>query len=136
MEIAHPGQKLSKGFQGGIKMWFFRRRKPLKSFEEERPKNTAFNMRYVGVTPIEVDKIVGSVDRYEDFDADFQWLNGRPDDRSKRLVEAMERGEIVPPIEVYQLNDKYFVLDGHHRVGAAKKVGQDFLDASVTRIVV
>ncbi len=108
----------------------------MRSFEDERPKQTAVNMRYVGIAPIEVDKIVGSVDRYEDFDTDFRWLSGRPDERSKKLEEAMERGEIVPPIEVYEMGEQYYVLDGHHRVGAAKKLGQDFLDANVTRIVI
>lgn len=116
-------------------MWSFRKRVPLKSFEAAKPKNKAINMRYIGVTPIEVNKIVGSVDRYKDFDTNFKWLHRRPDERSKRLEKALERGEIVPPIEVYELGDSYFVIDGHHRVGAAKKVGQDFLDASVTRIV-
>lgn len=119
-----------------MKMWsFFRKRAPLKSFEEAKPKNKAINMRYIGVTPIEVDKIVGSVDRYKDFDSNFQWLHRRPDDRSKRLEKALERGEIVPPIEVYELNDSYYVIDGHHRVGAAKKLGLDFLDAEVIRVI-
>ena len=117
-------------------MWsLFSRQKPLRSFEEERPKHRAINLRRIGVTPIEVDKIVGSVDRYQDFDANFQWRWRRPDDRSKRIEAAMMRGEILPPIEVYELKDEYFVLDGHHRVGAAKKLGQAFIDADVHRII-
>jgi len=116
-------------------MLFFRKRKGVKSLESERLKYGTLNHRNIGVTAIELDKIVGSVDRYKDFDQDFEWLHRRPDFRSRAIEEAMARGEILPPIEVYELNNRYFVVDGHHRVRAAKRIGQEFLDANVTKLV-
>lgn len=116
-------------------MLFFRKRKNVRSFDEEKKKYGTLNRRNIGVTTIEVDKIVGSLDRYKDLDEDFRWLNRREESRSKAIEQAMERGEILPAIEVFELDNKYFVVDGHHRVGAAKKLGQAFIDADVTRLI-
>jgi len=44
----------------------------------------------------------------------------------------MAAGEVLPPISVYQLGNRYYVLDGHTRVAAAKDLGVDYLDADVT----
>jgi hypothetical protein len=38
----------------------------------------------------------------------------------------------LPAIEVYQLGNEYYVLDGNHRVAAARSVGQLEIDAVVT----
>jgi len=55
----------------------------------------------------------------------------------------MERGIALPPIEVYKARlrrrrgerdtvvTEYYVVDGHHRVAMARKLGQDYLDAHV-----
>ncbi|NPV52110.1 MAG: ParB N-terminal domain-containing protein [Firmicutes bacterium] len=105
----------------------------VRSFDQEKSKYRALNQRYAGVRPIEVDKIVGSVDRWEELDSNFQWKGRKADERTRRIEAALERGEILPPIEVYELDGKYFVVDGHHRVGAAKKLGQAYLDADITQ---
>jgi hypothetical protein len=42
------------------------------------------------------------------------------------------RGRLLPPIELYRLGDRYYVLDGHHRVAAALDLGQVEMDAVVT----
>jgi len=116
-------------------MLFFRKRKNVRSLEQERGKYGTLNQRSIGITAIELDRVVGSVDRYKDFDQDFEWLHRKPDDRSKRIERAMARGEILPPIDVFELDNKYYVADGHHRVRAAKKIGQEFMDANVTRLI-
>ncbi|NLJ87027.1 MAG: ParB N-terminal domain-containing protein [Firmicutes bacterium] len=116
-------------------MLFFRKRKYVRSLDQERAKYGTLNHRSLGVTVIELDKIVGSVDRYKDFDQNFEWIHRKPDRRSKDIEAAMARGEILPPIEVYELDNRYFVVDGHHRVRAAKRIGQEFMDADVTRLI-
>jgi hypothetical protein len=42
--------------------------------------------------------------------------------------------ESFPPIVVYQVDDAYFVVDGHHRVAIAKQLGMEYIDAEVTRL--
>jgi hypothetical protein len=42
------------------------------------------------------------------------------------------RGTVLPAIELYKLGDRYYVVDGHHRVAAALSLGQIEMDAIVT----
>jgi nucleotide-binding universal stress UspA family protein len=40
----------------------------------------------------------------------------------------------LPPIEVYQIGEAYFVLDGNHRVSVARRLGASYIEAYVTEI--
>jgi hypothetical protein len=40
----------------------------------------------------------------------------------------------LPAIDVYQVGDAYFVLDGNHRVSIARRQGLEFIDAYVTDV--
>ncbi|MCR4391376.1 MAG: DUF4032 domain-containing protein [Candidatus Acetothermia bacterium] len=90
--------------------------------------------RYLGLQEVEIAKIVGSVNRYRDFDRAFLPRQG-PSERLERLEEAWRRGEILPPIKLYKIGDAYFVEDGHHRVAAARRGGGRFIDAEVVEFV-
>lgn len=50
----------------------------------------------------------------------------------RRVASAMLRGERLPPIELIQFGDAYFVRDGHLRVSAARALGVEQLDAVVS----
>jgi hypothetical protein len=41
-------------------------------------------------------------------------------------------GRALPPVELYKLDERYYVVDGHHRVAAALALGQLEIDALVT----
>nr|WP_225954622.1 chromosome partitioning protein ParB [Kibdelosporangium phytohabitans] len=90
--------------------------------------------RKIGPQVIRLDSIVGSVDRTRDFDRRFRPMSGRLRQRWERLARAQRRGEPIPPIEVYRVGDLHFVSDGHHRVSVALALGQDTIEAYVTRI--
>jgi hypothetical protein len=47
----------------------------------------------------------------------------------------MKAGEDLPEITLYQIGPRYFVVDGHTRVAAAKQLGIEFLDADVTEFL-
>jgi len=83
---------------------------------------------------IPLDKIVGSVGRYNDFTRDFLPKNYSMIDRWVRVEQAMESLEGTPPIEVYRVGDVYFVADGNHRVSVARASGLDALEAHVVDI--
>ena len=85
---------------------------------------------------IPLDKIVGSVGRYRDFTRDFRPRSGITAERWARVYRAMSSLEGVPPIDVYQVGDVYFVADGNHRVSAAQANGFDKIAAYVTVIPV
>lgn len=83
---------------------------------------------------IPLDKIVGSVGRYRDFTREFLPRESISKERWK-AVDAMIHAQAgLPPIEVYQVGEVYFVRDGHHRVSVARANGFKDIEAYVTRI--
>jgi hypothetical protein len=91
--------------------------------------------RRLGLQTIELDSIVGTVDRSREFDRAFRPTSRRVRYRWERVAKAMRRGEALPPIDVYRIGDLYFVRDGHHRVSVARARGLAKIDAYVTEIV-
>jgi len=91
--------------------------------------------RRLGLQTIPLDHVVGSVDSTRDFDRRFRPTTGRVRERWERLALAQRRGEPIPPIDVYQVGDMYFVSDGHHRVSIALATGQKTIDAYVTEVL-
>ena len=79
-----------------------------------------------------LDRVAGSAARFEDFDADFKPL--RRTDRMAEVRRRFEAGTYPPPLDLVQLGDLYFVLDGHHRVAAARERGWTTLPARVRRV--
>ena len=94
----------------------------LKSFEHKQLTEQRF---------IPLAKIVGSVGRYREFTREFLPREGISFDRWAGIDAAMTGASGVPPIEVYQLGDVYFVADGNHRVSVARTQGGEFIDAEV-----
>src|SRR3954465_1427591 len=90
--------------------------------------------RQLGLRVIQLDAIVGSVDRTRDFDRQFRPTTGRVRARWERIAAAMRRGESLPPIDVYRIGDLHFVRDGHHRVSVARALGRRDIDAYVTEV--
>lgn len=86
-----------------------------------------------GVRSIPLDAIVGSVGRYSDFTRTF--LPRRAEDQQRwarvKAASADPTGPGLPPIEVYQVGEVYFVVDGNHRVSIARQEGQETIEARV-----
>lgn len=94
-------------------------------YESERP---------IGLRVIDLDTIVGSVDRTRDFDRRFRPTSGRIRERWERIAVAQRRGESMPPIDVYRVGELHFVRDGHHRVSVAHALHLDSISAYVTEV--
>ena len=45
---------------------------------------------------------------------------------------ARSFGDTLPPIELIQAGDNYYVGDGHHRSSVARALGEDYIDTKVT----
>src|SRR6266498_1846443 len=102
-------------------------------FAEVRRTLGLVDQSYVGVRPIPVDRILGSLDRTVDFDRDFRPRSSHLESRLRSLREAYPAGDF-PPITVYEVGGAYFVVDGHHRVALSRELGQTFIDADVVRL--
>jgi hypothetical protein len=85
-----------------------------------------------GIREIPIEQIDGTLEpsRAAQFDGGF-----RPAAparmRWQRVWLAEERGELLPPISVVRIGDRYAVRDGHHRVSVAKARGAVAIDAAV-----
>ena len=107
-----------------------REQQHLLPFEAIRAELPESDPRRQGVRLVPVDKIVGSVSRYEDFTRQFLPLRDSLRERWINVESlAMRRG--WPPVELYQLGDVYFVSDGNHRVAVARQMGNDTIEAYV-----
>jgi hypothetical protein len=130
----------------GFRLWLarrvFRRHRPARGFDQEAASSGGVGAgRDLGLRIVPVEKIVGSVGRWQNLRSDFFYRKGGVTERFVRIGRAMMRGVDMPPIEVYKLRRKsgdradakseYYVVDGHHRVAMARELGQDFLDANV-----
>ncbi len=104
-------------------------------FEEVRVEEKAFTSIDRGTSLVPLDRIVGSVGRYHDFDAKFSPKSHRSDERLKTLMTALSQGRPIPPITLYQIKDSYYILDGHHRYTAAKNLGHDHIRACILELL-
>ena len=91
--------------------------------------------RYVGLATIELDSILGTVDRGNSFDRRFRPTTTRVRARWERIANAVRRGEPMPPISVYRIAEVHFVRDGHHRVSVARALGRRYIEAYVVEVV-
>jgi hypothetical protein len=55
--------------------------------------------------------------------------------RWQRLKRAQDRLAVLPPIDVVKYDGRYWVVDGHNRVGLALYGGQQAIDANVVEFV-
>jgi hypothetical protein len=89
---------------------------------------------YMGIQSVAISQIEGSEGRAEDFDADFNPLQSHTMDRWVGVAVARQRGVALPPVELVQVGEAYFVRDGHHRISVARAQGQTEIEAEITRL--
>jgi len=104
----------------------------LLSYKEVRDKLRLGGMIYRGVQAVPVERIIGSVDRYRDFDRAFLPSQDFTAARWRSIGRAFYSAVSLPPVKLYQVGDAYFVFDGNHRVSVARELGIVFVDAEVT----
>jgi hypothetical protein len=91
--------------------------------------------RSIGAQVVQLDTIVGTVDRARDFDRRFRPTSGRVRSRWEQIATAMRRGDPMPPVDLVRVGEIHFVRDGHHRVSVARALGRTDIDAVVTEVV-
>lgn len=105
---------------------------PLLSLDAVREKLHIRGQHYAGLQTIPIQRIVGSVGRYHDFNRAFLPEQEYLRRRWRRMYEAAHSMQGFPPIDVYQVGEAYFVRDGHHRVSVLKEIGAPTIEAYVT----
>ncbi len=111
----------------------------LPSLYDEYPHAAAAARRELGLQIVPIDEIVGTTRRPSQSTSDFLPLpqlrgqNWRA--RWQRLRRAMDRHEVLPPVDLLKVGDRYFVTDGHNRVAAARHAGVVGIVADVTELL-
>ncbi len=105
------------------------------SFDHVRNAEKAYESVKRGVATIPLDKIIGSVGRYTDFDQQFRLQGAGTDERLRSLTAAIQAGKAIPPVSLYQIKANYYIVDGHHRVTAARNLGQSTIQATILELL-
>lgn len=92
--------------------------------------------KYLGLQTIPIENIIGSEGRYDDFNKEFLPKKESLEARWAAIDNILTQQGTLPPIEVYKVDDYYFVRDGNHRVSVAKSHKWGFIDAEVTEYIV
>jgi len=106
----------------------------LLSFDDIKARLRLREESYKGLQNVPLDRIVGSVGRYRDFTNNFLPKGSTSQDRWSRVYAAANSLEGLPPIELYKVDDIYFVRDGNHRVSVARELGAKTIEAHVTEL--
>ncbi len=103
----------------------------LLSYDEIKEKLHVGGPIYRGVHTVRVDQIVGSLNRYQEFDRAFLPAADQLASRWQNVDRAFYKDVSLPPVVLYKVGQVYFVVDGHHRVSVAREQGQEFIEAEV-----
>jgi len=113
---------------------------PLPFLYDVHPEARSARPVDVGLEAIDVADIAGTAvgggaQRGGDFLPLKPFRGGNWLARWQRLRQAHDQLVMLPPIDVVKYGDKYWVEDGHNRVGLALYTGQVSIDANVVELV-
>ncbi len=115
-------------------------RYPLPNLWEVHPEARVAQARELGFRSVALDEIAGTAvagpaQRGRDFLPlpRFRSANWRA--RWQRIRGAVDRLELLPPVDLVKYGGRYWVTDGHNRVAAALYSGGVEIDAVVTALV-
>jgi hypothetical protein len=94
-----------------------------------------FDLIHRGVSSVSLKQIVGSVGKCIDFDSKFTPKSHVPLDRVISIKRAMLNGKSIPPVMLYKINDEYYVMDGNHRIAAAKELDRLNITAKIVELI-
>ena len=125
-------KRLRQGQRGQLWSALRGRSRRLASLAEVEAQYIVRGRHSAGLRTIPVDQIQGSSGRYDDFDCDFCPLQDHTQYRWLSVARARQEGKSLPPVELVQVGEAYYCLDGHHRISVARAFGQLDIEADVT----
>jgi hypothetical protein len=127
----HFDLAVRRAFFHDVLAFFRRRSNDLLPYHEISQRTAPEGESYRGQQTVRLDQIIGSVNRFEEFDRSFMPRRRHARRRWASIDRAWHDGVILPPVQLIQVGDIYFVKDGNHRVSVARQHGQEFIDAVV-----
>ena len=130
-EAREAYRKFSKSGKTAKILFGLEKREDLKSFHDEQKQQNAYNSVNLGLKEVLIDKIIGSVQKYTDFDKNFKPKNDIIKERWEQMYVANINNTSLPPVILYKIKDEYYVYDGNHRISVAKFLGFNSIEAEV-----
>jgi hypothetical protein len=106
----------------------------LLDFEVVRENLELSHQHDLGLKVVAIEAIVGSVGRTHDFDDEFHPISDDSRDRWCNVAIAIYSDKTLPPIDLYKIDEQYFVIDGNHRISVFKANGQNYIEANIIEI--
>lgn len=122
---------LAKGNLARLKRKIFRRPRFLYDLNTLKSNLVVRGSSYSGIQVVPIRSIIGSEGRTADFDRDFYPISEESRERWVNMAIVYLSRLPLPPIELIQVGDVYFVRDGHHRISVSRAFGQVAMDAEV-----
>ncbi len=120
-----------RAFLDDVRAIITRRSRNLIPYHEVRQRVSPDGESYRGLQTVQLSQIVGSMDRFQDFNRAFFPRQRFTAGRWQNVDRAYYQDIYLPPIQLYKVGDVYFVKDGNHRVSVARERGQEYIDAEV-----
>jgi hypothetical protein len=129
--INHFRSALFDGWISRIKRRILGQQQWLYDLVSLKPQIALQGGSYSGIKVIGIHKIIGTEGRAATFDIDFYPVSEESRERWINMAIAYLARIPLPPVELIQVGDVYFVRDGHHRISVARAFGQTAVDAEV-----
>lgn len=100
-------------------------------FKEVRQRLKLKHIIDRGIQEVPLDRIVGTVGREREFNRAFLPREESLRSRWEMVKDLAEGNTGFNPVELYYVNDVYFVVDGHHRVSVERALGAPTIEARV-----
>lgn len=126
-------------FKGKLRRFFSfftKKSHVLQSLTSKLSHASTYSISECGYQTVPLNRITGSENRCQDFDSGFSPRSVNTLNRWVKVSDLFLMDEIIPPVELIQIEESYFVRDGHHRISVAKALGKEYIDACVRFYVV
>lgn len=114
------------------KVFSFLTRRPTRMLDLGSLRSYRVSSSYAGQKEVTLDDIRGSEGRIQDFDDRFNPLTDCVRERWMSISRAHNAGIDLPPVELVQVGQVYYVRDGNHRVSVARANRRTTITARVT----
>lgn len=116
------------------RLWGMMRRRStrLLSLAEIEKAHAIRSRNYGGARRVAITQIRGSEGRADAFDDAFYPRKDSVNHRWINIAAARYQDATLPPVELIQVRDEFYVRDGHHRISVARALGERYVDAVVT----
>jgi len=123
----------AKGKKARLLAALLNKRNQLLSIEQITLGKAIYTRCCGGLKTVPINMIQGSEARSEDFDRSFNPLKEYNMHRWMGIAMMRLKGNPLPAVNLIQIGNLYMVFDGHHRISVARALGEEFIEANVTR---